>query len=210
MLRLVIIMLRLEISKQFTSGSCNAWSTHLRLDQAKGVKFAYFATFYAWFPCHSTPGLLIWWKENIRLVYAVSDAWFTCCYQADNFVQEVTVSNLFNSFSGQFSFVDDGIDVDSEEENEIMKEIKAEISKQMREEMKSELEVYKEGMEALEQGTLPGARGRDPSKEEEGLEDMEPKLREAILKMRKLDRILTKKVKREKEVKRDRLILERR
>nr|XP_022328864.1 fibrous sheath-interacting protein 1-like [Crassostrea virginica] len=105
---------------------------------------------------------------------------------------------------------DDGIDVDSEEENEIMKEIKAEISKQMREEMKSELEVYKEGMEALEQGTLPGARGRDPSKEEEGLEDMEPKLREAILKMRKLDRILTKKVKREKEVKRDRLILERR
>ena len=87
MLRLVIIMLRLEISKQFTPGSCNAWSTHLRLDQAKGVKFAYFATFYAWFPCHSTPGLLIWWKENIRLVYAVSDAWFTCCYQADNFVQ---------------------------------------------------------------------------------------------------------------------------
>lgn len=91
-----------------------------------------------------------------------------------------------------------------------MKEIKAEISKQMREEMKSELEVYKEGMEALEQGTLPGARGRDASTEEEGLEDMEPKLREAILKMRKLDRILTKKVKREKEVKRDRLILERR
>lgn len=48
-LRMVIIMLRLEISKQFTPGSCNAWSTHLRLDQAKGVKFAYFATFYAWF-----------------------------------------------------------------------------------------------------------------------------------------------------------------
>ena len=71
-----------------------AWSTHLRLDQAKGVKFAYFATFYAWFPCHSTPGLLIWWKENIRLVYAVSDAWFTCCYQADNFVQANLRKNL--------------------------------------------------------------------------------------------------------------------
>ncbi|XP_062595458.1 uncharacterized protein LOC134256814 [Saccostrea cucullata] len=104
---------------------------------------------------------------------------------------------------------EDGIDVDSEEENEIMKEIKAEISKQMREEMKSELQVYKQGMEALEQGQLPGARGRG-EEEEEGLENMEPKLKEAILKMRKLDRILAKKVKKEREVKRDRLLLERR
>ncbi|XP_056021302.1 uncharacterized protein LOC125652330 [Ostrea edulis] len=103
---------------------------------------------------------------------------------------------------------DDGIDVDSEEENEIMKEIKAEISKQMREEMKSELEVYKQGVEALEQGQLPGAKVQD--REEEGLENMEPKMKEAILKMRKLDKILSKKIKKEKEVKRDRILLERR
>lgn len=107
-------------------------------------------------------------------------------------------------------FAEDGIDVDSEEENEIMKEIKAEISKQMRSEMKSELEVYREGMEALEQGQIPGALARDTSKDEEGLENMEPKLKEAFLKMRKLDRILAKKIKKEKEVKRDRLLLERR
>jgi hypothetical protein len=43
-----------------------------------------------------------------------------------------------------------------------------------------------------------------------GLGDMEPKMKAAILKMRKLDRILSKKIKREKEVKRDRIILERR
>lgn len=91
-----------------------------------------------------------------------------------------------------------------------MKEIKAEISKQMRSEMKSELEVYREGIEALEQGQIPGARTKDTSKDEEGLENMEPKLKEAFLKMRKLDRILAKKIKKEKEVKRDRLLLERR
>lgn len=91
-----------------------------------------------------------------------------------------------------------------------MKEIKAEISKQMRSEMKSELEVYREGIEALEQGQIPGAWAKDTSKDEEGLENMEPKLKEAFLKMRKLDRILAKKIKKEKEVKRDRLLLERR
>lgn len=91
-----------------------------------------------------------------------------------------------------------------------MKEIKAEISKQMRSEMKSELEVYREGIEALEQGQIPGAQAKDTSKDEEGLENMEPKLKEAFLKMRKLDRILAKKIKKEKEVKRDRLLLERR
>lgn len=112
--------------------------------------------------------------------------------------------------SGALLPYEDGIDVDSEEENEIMKEIKAEISKQMRSEMKSELEVYREGIEALEQGQIPGARAKDTSKDEEGLENMEPKLKEAFLKMRKLDRILAKKIKKEKEVKRDRLLLERR
>lgn len=39
---------------------------------------------------------------------------------------------------------------------------------------------------------------------------MEFKLKEVFLKMRKLDRILVKKIKKEKEVKRDRLLLERR
>lgn len=37
---------------------------------------------------------------------------------------------------------------------------------------------------------------------------MEFKLKEVFLKMRKLDRILVKKIKKEKEVKRDRLLLE--
>jgi hypothetical protein len=42
------------------------------------------------------------------------------------------------------------------------------------------------------------------------LENLDPKLRNAIIKMRKLDKILTKRVRREKEVKRDRILLERR
>jgi len=42
------------------------------------------------------------------------------------------------------------------------------------------------------------------------LDDMEPKLRAAIIKMRKLDKILSKRVRKEKEVKRDRILLERR
>lgn len=91
-----------------------------------------------------------------------------------------------------------------------MKEIKVEISKQMRSEMKFELEVYREGMEVLQQGQIFGVRVRDISKDEEGLENMEFKLKEVFLKMRKLDRILVKKIKKEKEVKRDRLLLERR
>jgi hypothetical protein len=56
-----------------------------------------------------------------------------------------------------------------------------------------------------------------PEKKKEGdedrdadLVDLEPKLREAIIKMRKLDRILLRKMKREKEVKRDRLRLQKR
>jgi len=42
------------------------------------------------------------------------------------------------------------------------------------------------------------------------LDDLEPKLRNAIIKMRKLDVILSKRVKKEKAVKRDRIMLERR
>ena len=66
-------------------------------------------------------------------------------------------------------------------------------------------------MDQLEKGEVPGegesGRGRESDAD---LQDMEPKLREAYIKMRKLDRILSKKMKREKEVKRDRILLERR
>jgi hypothetical protein len=79
--------------------------------------------------------------------------------------------------------VEDGIDVDSDEEKEIMKEIKNEIQQQIRGEMKSELEMYQYKMAALENGSV---RGEDANKES-GLEDMEPKMKAAILKMRKLD-----------------------
>ncbi len=40
--------------------------------------------------------------------------------------------------------------------------------------------------------------------------DLEPKLRKAVLRMRKLDRVLQKRVIREKEVKRDRIMLQKR
>ncbi len=39
---------------------------------------------------------------------------------------------------------------------------------------------------------------------------MDPKLKEAYLKMKKLDRILAKKIKKEKSVKRDRMLLQKR
>ena len=111
-----------------------------------------------------------------------------------------------------FTFsTDEGTDVDSEEEKEIMKEIKAEIQKQVRQEMKSELDVYKVKMDQLEKGEVPGEGESGHGRESDAdLQDMEPKLREAYIKMRKLDRILSKKMKREKEVKRDRILLERR
>ena len=40
------------------------------------------------------------------------------------------------------------------------------------------------------------------------LSNMEPKLKEAYIKMRKLDKILAKKMKREKQVKRERILLQ--
>ena len=43
---------------------------------------------------------------------------------------------------------------------------------------------------------------------DEDLKNLDPDLKMAILKMRKLDRILAKKEKREKEVKRDRILLQ--
>ncbi|KAL3873185.1 hypothetical protein ACJMK2_036332 [Sinanodonta woodiana] len=106
----------------------------------------------------------------------------------------------------------DDEDIDSEEEKEIMKEIKGEIQKQVREEMKSELEIYQAKMEALERE----ARGRpagdgDAGNEAEAEADLiDPKMKEALDKMRKLDRVLAKWIKKEKQVKRDRILLERR
>ena len=99
-------------------------------------------------------------------------------------------------------------DLDSDEENEIMREIKAEITNNVRQEMNSELEVYKTKMESLEKGAAEG-KGTD-DKGNEDLEHLEPKLRDAFIKMRKLDKVLAKRVRREKEVKRDRILLERR
>ena len=95
--------------------------------------------------------------------------------------------------------------------------------------MKEELDEYSHKLDALKQKQLTdSAPSVDTSSaplnntasaplnhtgsrdEEDGLEDLDPKLREAYIKMRKLDRILAKKLKQEKEVKRDRMTLEKR
>ncbi|KAK3580867.1 hypothetical protein CHS0354_032928 [Potamilus streckersoni] len=107
---------------------------------------------------------------------------------------------------------DDDDDIDSEEEKEIMKEIKSEIQKQVREEMKSELAIYQAKMEALEREVegRPAGEG-DTSTEAEAEADLiDPKMKEALDKMRKLDKVLAKWIKKEKQVKRDRILLERR
>ncbi|XP_052766708.1 fibrous sheath-interacting protein 1-like isoform X2 [Mya arenaria] len=115
--------------------------------------------------------------------------------------------------------IHDGEELDSEEENELMKEIRAEIVNNVRQEMKSELELYQHKLRKLEQGasgestgeTNTGAAGSSESKvPTSDLDQLDPKLKAAIIKMRKLDKILAKKVKREREVKRERILLERR
>lgn len=70
--------------------------------------------------------------------------------------------------------------------------------------MKSELEVFKKKREAL-----TSACGSEKETKDDLDENISPELRQAIIKMRKLDKILDKKVKKEKEVKRDRIILQR-
>ena len=78
--------------------------------------------------------------------------------------------------------------------------------------MQEELKGYQQRMKAIEEGRLPGKtddeKNNDVTIDED--EEMTPQLKDAILKMNKLDKILRKKVKREKEVKRDRILLERR
>ena len=109
------------------------------------------------------------------------------------------------SYNFIFLYIEED-ELDSEEENEIMKEIKEEIKNNVRQEMQSELEVYKKKTEYLEKGMGEGAE----EKTNADLEQLDPKLKEAFIKMRKLDKILSKRVRREKEVKRDRILLERR
>ncbi|XP_071081004.1 fibrous sheath-interacting protein 1-like [Haliotis cracherodii] len=107
---------------------------------------------------------------------------------------------------------DDGEEIDSEEERDLLKEIREEIQNKVKEEMKEELQMYKAKLKAIEGGRLPGDQEREDHKEEEEEEEenLDPKIKEALMKMRKLDRILNKKLKREREVKRDRILLERR
>ena len=83
---------------------------------------------------------------------------------------------------------------------------------QVRGEMQSELAVYEHKLKAIEAGRLSTADGGAAKEGDKypDLADFGPELRDAYIKMRKLDRILDKKLKMEKEVKRDRILLERR
>lgn len=89
--------------------------------------------------------------------------------------------------------------VASDEEQEIVKAIREEITQMVVVEMKDELELLdkplaiKSGKESLTFGN--------------SVVGLDPRLKEEIHKMRKLDRILEKKVKQEKAVKRERIIL---
>ncbi|KAL4237844.1 Fibrous sheath-interacting protein 1 [Mactra antiquata] len=109
---------------------------------------------------------------------------------------------------------EEGEELDSEEENEMMKEIRNEIVNNVRQEMKSELELYQAKMKQLERnadGTpVEPSSDQGTSNLHPDLENLDPKLRAAIIKMKKLDKLLSKRVRREKEVKRDRILLERR
>ncbi|CAD5119815.1 DgyrCDS8399 [Dimorphilus gyrociliatus] len=97
---------------------------------------------------------------------------------------------------------DTEIEVNSDDEKEIMKQIKEEITMKLKKDMKTELDLIEEKKKNLHEEKL--------ASDEEDEEEIDPKLKEAIIQMKKLDRILKKKVKREKEVKRDRILLERR
>ncbi|XP_046577320.1 LOW QUALITY PROTEIN: fibrous sheath-interacting protein 1-like [Haliotis rubra] len=122
-------------------------------------------------------------------------------------------NNIKNDAHGTMQLVpladDDGEEIDSEEERDLLKEIREEIQNKVKEEMKDELQVYKAKLKAIEGGQLPGDKERQEQEEQED-ENLDPKIKEALVKMRKLDRILNKKLKREREVKRDRILLERR
>jgi hypothetical protein len=77
--------------------------------------------------------------------------------------------------------------------------------------MQSELAYYDHKVKAIEEGQLSSAcQNTGVEDKYPDLKDMEPKLRDAYIRMRKLDRILAKREKKEKEVKRERILLERR
>ncbi|XP_059146193.1 fibrous sheath-interacting protein 1-like [Physella acuta] len=103
-------------------------------------------------------------------------------------------------------------EIDSDEEKSMLKEIRDEINNKVRVEMKSELEEFRDRMKAMESGQY--LKQVDATKESEDIletdESRDPRLKEAIIKMNKLDALLKKKIKREKEVKRDRIMFERR
>ncbi|XP_005093420.1 fibrous sheath-interacting protein 1 [Aplysia californica] len=99
-------------------------------------------------------------------------------------------------------------DIGSDEEREILKGIRDEIENKVREEMKDELDGYKQRMKAIESGQIPSADKNEDDADD--AKEMDPKLKEAILKMNKLDKILKKKIRKEREVKRDRILLEKR
>ncbi|KAK6183572.1 hypothetical protein SNE40_011027 [Patella caerulea] len=106
--------------------------------------------------------------------------------------------------------IEDDDDIGSDEERDLLRGIKDEIEQKVRQEMKSELEMYKEKLKAIENGRIDDGDDDKKNNGDEDLENMDPKIKEALIKMRKLDRILNKKLKREKEVKKERILLERR
>uniref|UniRef100_A0A2C9KQV1 Uncharacterized protein n=1 Tax=Biomphalaria glabrata TaxID=6526 RepID=A0A2C9KQV1_BIOGL len=80
---------------------------------------------------------------------------------------------------------DDDDDIDSEEEKNILQGIKEEIETKVREEMKEELNGFQARIQALE-CEIKSDINIDTD------DEMDPKLREAIIKMNKLDKILKK------------------
>ena len=91
-------------------------------------------------------------------------------------------------------------EIDSEEERDIVKEIREEIQQQVKKEMKEELAVMRAHI----------VKNAEPENKNSDLDGLDPELKLAILKMRKLDRILLKKMKKEKRVKKDRILLQQR
>lgn len=96
-------------------------------------------------------------------------------------------------------------EVDSDEERSIIRDIRAEITRQVRLEMEAE---HAGG--SSESGTAAAAEEEAPPDSAEFLAAQDPRLREELERMRKLDKILLRKMRREKEVKRSRIEQERR
>ena len=74
--------------------------------------------------------------------------------------------------------------------------------------MQNELAAYQHQLQATDNGQSDISDGLNDHFP--GLAGWEPKLRQAFMKMLKLDQILESKIKKEKEVKRNRMMMERR